>query len=95
MNPKDLLNDPNLVDIDKRKLQIILDLANKAPGRTPAELMPYLLSATSKATSMGASFNNEEVDLIIQLLKKDMSDGDKKKVDTVRQLMSTMNRTKK
>ena len=95
MNPNDLLNDPNLVNMDKRKLQIILELANKAPNMTPAQMMPYLLSATSKATSMGASFNNEEVDLIIQLLKKDMSDADQKRVDSVRQLMATMNKSKK
>lgn len=95
MNPNDLLNNPKLKNMDKRKLQIILSLVEESKGKKTSELMPYFMAASQKATAQGASFTKDETELIIELLKKDMSPQEKKKVDTVIQLMNSMSKNKK
>ena len=95
MNPNDLLTNPQLKNMDKRKLQIILSLLDESKGKNASELMPFILAASSKATSQGASFTNEEISLIINLLKQDMNPQEKKRIDSIVQLMNTMSKNKK
>ena len=47
------------------------------------EIMPYFLSITKKASAEGISFNDEETEVILSILKKKMSPADIKKIDMI------------
>ena len=57
--------------------------------------MPYFLSITKKASAEGISFNDEETEVILSILKKKMSPADIKKIDMIKNLTQMISRYQK
>mgnify|MGYP003378110292 CR=1 FL=1 len=66
------MNHPNLAGIDMSKLALLNSLAGQGVGKTPNELLPFLMSAVSKGKSKGMQFTSQEMERmerIIQMMK--------------------------
>ena len=85
MNPADLLNNPQLQNISPEKLALLMNLAqNNSPKETPQEMAESLKNASETAQN--------EREMIVELLKQNMSPQEQKKVDLLMQMMKNMKR---
>ncbi len=91
----DWLNNPILKDVSPEKLKLLMDLVTQSQKLTPKELIPFFLSASSKAASQGIVFTDPETDLILSVLKERMNDEEKKKIDTIKKLSKMIASKKK
>lgn len=83
MDPSFLLNNPQLNNISPEKLQFLMELANQEKGSSPKDMASALMSASATAKSKGVGFDSSEMDLIVEVLKQNMSDEEKKKADMI------------
>lgn len=82
----DWLNNPKLNNIDEKKLKLLVQLAEQAEKKEADKLLPFFLSVTKKANSMGITFNDDETDIILSVLKTRMSPDDIKKIELMKNL---------
>ncbi len=90
-----LRNNPELSKhISEDKLDMLGGLLNNSGNLTPEALIPFLLNSASNAANNGKDFTNAETELIINVLKKNMSPKDVQKIDMIRNIagMMTANR---
>ena len=91
MNPASvLLNNPDLSKLDPEKLKFLLELSTQNKSVSAKEMMSSLMSAKNSANERGLSFSNEEMTLIIEILKQHMNQEEKQKVDRILQLFENM-----
>ena len=83
MDPSILLNNPKLSSISPEKLNFLLDFAKKNENRTPKEMLPLFLAASSSARKQGLDFSSSETSLILELMKQNMTEEEKRKVDMI------------
>lgn len=96
MNNNDWMKSPNLKGISQEKLSLLTTLLSQAQNKSQNELIPFFLAATQKANSQGISFNENETDLILNVLKQNMSKEEQSKIDTIRNLSNmVVNKNKK
>ena len=55
----DWKNDPKLKEIDKTKLDMLQNLAEKGNGKSVSDMMPYLMSAAASEKEWTAFSQNE------------------------------------
>lgn len=67
-------NNPAVRKIDVRKLSVLMALVNQAEGKQINEMIPIIMSANNHLKAMGLAFTKDEVNLIFDILKKDMSE---------------------
>ena len=91
----EIKNNPALKNISKEKLDLLLSYVTEAEKLKQNEIMPYFLSITKKASAEGISFNDEETEVILSILKKKMSPADIKKIDMIKNLTQMISRSKK
>lgn len=91
------MNNPAFKDINPQKLLLLNQLLGQANSKSKEELIPFFIAASSKASSIGMSFNDDETDVIISVLTANMSEQDKSRVETIRKLskMLSQRQTKK
>ena len=90
MSEENLTNNPKLNGIDPAKLQMLMALANQGKGKGMNEMAPFMMAAMSQAQNSGMSFNNSEMDLIIEALKMGKSPEEQKQIDYVKNMASMM-----
>lgn len=88
MNNLDWINHPAMKNIDARKLAILVDLANEAEGKPADKALPLLIKANAKMKTLGLTFTQEETDLMVEILTKDMSPAEKQKLEVIKKLIS-------
>lgn len=81
------MNHPDLKNIDKEKLKILLDLADQTGSKKQNELIPFLLAASNKSRSNGVTFSEGEINVIIDVLKSGKSKEEIQKMDKIRTMM--------
>ncbi|MEE1516449.1 MAG: hypothetical protein UF228_02490 [Lachnospiraceae bacterium] len=91
----EIKNNPALKNISKEKLDLLLSYVTEAEKLKQNEIMPYFLSITKKASAEGISFNDEETEVILSILKKKMSPADIKKIDMIKNLTQMISRSQK
>lgn len=91
----EIKNNPALKNISKEKLDLLLSYVTEAEKLKQNEVMPYFLSITKKAQAQGISFNDEETEVILSILKKKMSPADIKKIDMIKNLTQMITRSAK
>lgn len=84
MTEEELLNNPNLKNIDKDKLNTLINLTSMAGSKSNNELLPFLLGTLSGGG--GVDFNDAETEIILEALKPNMSPKQIKKIETIRNL---------
>ena len=86
-------NDPAVRKIDIRKLSVLMALINQSAGKSFNEMIPDIIEANKNLTSMGLAFTNDEIRLIFDVLKTDMSDAELQQFNKLRSLMNLPNWT--
>ena len=80
-------NNPLLSGMDPLKLQFIMNFAQKEKPKNMKEAMPYLLANMNLAKKQNINFTNPEIQLIAEILSKDLPDSEKTKVNKIMSMM--------
>lgn len=84
------INNPAIKNIDAKKLAVLIELINEAEGKPLDKSLPILMKANTKLKSMNLSFSNDETNLILEVLTKDMSQADKQKFTSMKSMMENV-----
>lgn len=76
--------------ISPEKLNFLLQFANQQHSGNAREMASELTKAASAAKSSGIEFSDSERDLMIDILKQNMSDEERRKTDMILSLMKNM-----
>lgn len=82
-----LSNNPLLKGMDPQKLQFIMNFANKDKPANMKDAMPFLLANMNLAKRQNIHFSNPEIQLIAEILSKDLSPAEKAKVNRIMSMM--------
>ena len=80
-------NNPLLSGMDPLKLQFIMNFAQKDKPTNMKEAMPFLLANMNLAKKQNIHFTNPEIQLIAEILSKDLPDSEKSKVNKIMSMM--------
>ena len=80
-------NDPRLSKMDPQKLLMLQNLADQGLGKTPSELLPFIMGAASQGKNAGLNFKPDEISAIIDVLKIGKSPTEAAKLNRIVNLM--------
>ena len=86
MNNDDWKNDPRLNNISPEKLNILTNIISGAKGLSNEAIIPFFLKQTNEASSKGIIFSDSETELIIDVLKTNMTPEQIKRIDMVKKM---------
>lgn len=75
------------LNMSKEKQAFIRDFVKKDMPKQMSQAMPFLMTNIKAAKSQNISFSNEEVQLIAQILCKDLPPSEVAKVDKILKMM--------
>jgi hypothetical protein len=73
--------------MDPLKLQFIMNFAQKEKPKNMKEAMPFLLANMNLAKKQNINFTNPEIQLIAEILSKDLPASEKTKVNKIMSMM--------
>lgn len=82
-----LANNPLLNNMSPEKLQFLMSFANKQKPTDIKEMMPFLLSTMNSAKANNIQFTDPETELLVTILKQNMSNEEAAKADKIMKLM--------
>ena len=80
-------DNPKLAGMDRSKLDMLQQMAQQGAGKSPADLLPFIMNAASQGKNAGLNFNNNEINTIIEVLKMGKSPAEAAKLDRIVNLM--------
>ena len=80
-------DNPRLAGMDRGKLNLLQQMAQQGAGKSPSDLLPFIMNAASQGRNAGLNFNPQEINTIIEVLKTGKSPQEQAKLDKVVQLM--------
>lgn len=83
------MQDPSLIDIPIQKLQFLQTMLFESKNHTGKELFPFFMSLAMKAKKQNISFSQEEIELIIPVLKKFASEDEIRQMNQVIKLFQS------
>jgi len=83
-------DNPKLAGMDRSKLDMLQQMAQQSAGKSPSDLLPFIMNAAAKGKSAGLRFNPNEINTIIEVLKMGKSPQERAKLDQVVNLMKMM-----
>lgn len=83
-------DNPKLAGMDRSKLDMLQQMAQQGAGKSPSDLLPFIMNAAAKRKSAGLRFNPNEINTIIEVLKMGKSPQERAKLDQVVNLMKMM-----
>lgn len=83
----DWKNNPKLAGMDPQKLSMLQGLADQGLGKSPSELLPFIMGAASQGKNAGLNFSSNEISTIIEVLKMGKSPAEVAKLDRIVNLM--------
>lgn len=81
------LNNPMLQGMSPEKLEFILNFASKDKPTNMKDAMPFLMANMTQAKQQNIQFSKPEIQLIAQILTKDLSQTEKDKVNRIMSMM--------
>lgn len=84
---QNLINHPLLNGMDPEKLEFILNFAQKDKPTNMKDAMPFLLANMNLAKKKNIRFSNPEIQLIAEILTKDLPQNEKDKVNRIMSMM--------
>lgn len=81
---------PSLVNMDKRKKVVIMNLMNETNGKGLTDCMPAIMKANNTLRSQGIEFTAQENVVIMQLMTANMNAQEQKQFQMLQQMMSRM-----
>ncbi|MBQ8519295.1 MAG: hypothetical protein IJ455_06835 [Agathobacter sp.] len=82
-----LKDNPLLNGMDPEKLQFIMNFAQKDKPTNMKDAMPFLLANMNIAKKQNINFTHPEIQLIAEILSKDLSPSEKAKVNKIMSMM--------
>ena len=82
-----LLNNPLLKEMDPKKLEFIMNFAGKEKPANMRDAMPFLLANMNLAKKQNIHFSNPEIQLIAEILSKDLPPAEKNKINRIMSMM--------
>lgn len=86
-------NNPAFANLTPEKLQFLSNFANAKKPSKMQEMMPFLMASMNQAKKDNIQFTPSESDLLIELLKQNLSPEEAKKADMIVQLMKHSKRS--
>ena len=83
-------DNPKLAGMDRSKLDMLQQMAQQGAGKSPSDLLPFIMNAAAKGKSAGLRFNPNEINTIIEVLKMGKSPQERAKLDQVVNLMKML-----
>ncbi len=83
----DFWNNPLLKSMSPEKLQFLMNFASKDKPTEMKDMMPFLLSTMNTAKSKDIQFTDPETELLVSLLKQNMTEEEAAKADKIIRLM--------
>lgn len=83
MESNQWFNNDQLKGIDIQKMMLLQEMLGNTKGKTSNEMLPLLMAASKKANSKGLNFSKDEIKLIVNVLKKDMSPEEQAKTTKI------------
>lgn len=80
-------NNPLLNGMDPQKLQFIMNFAQKDKPTNMKDAMPFLLANMNLAKKQNINFTNPEIQLIAEILSKDLPAPEKTKINRIMSMM--------
>lgn len=87
MDPS-IFNNPAFSGMSPEKLQFLLAFAGKDKPKNMRDVMPFLLSNMKQAKEQNLDFTKPEVQIICELLCKDLPPAEQEKVKKIMSLLS-------
>jgi len=75
------MNHPAMKNLDPVKLELIKTAARQTQGKSGKTMAPVMMSLITGANKKGIRFTNEEVSLILDILKEGKSAEEKMQID--------------
>lgn len=82
-------NNPLLHNMAPEKLQFLMNFASSRKPTDIKEMMPFLLATMNSAKANNIQFTDPETELLITVLKQNMSEEEAAKADKIIQLMKS------
>ena len=83
------MNHPAMNNIDPIKLELIKTAAKQTHGKSGKNLAPVLMALITGANKKGIRFTNEEISLILEVLKEGKSAEEKQQIDQMIRMVSS------
>ncbi len=83
------MKDSRVASIPKEKLDFLQKMFFESKKLTQKELMPFLMALAGRAKKEKISFTQEEVDVILAVIKEHSTPEECKKIDQTLKLFST------
>ena len=82
-----LKNNPLLTGMDPEKIDFLLSFSQKEKPTNMKDAMPFLLANMNIAKNNNINFSKPEIQLIAELLSKNLSTAEKTKVNRIMSMM--------
>ena len=92
MDISDLLKQGNMGNISPEKLKFLMQFENQNHSGNAKEMASELSKAANNKKKEGIEFSENERDMMINILKQNMSEEERKKTDMILSLMKNMKR---
>ena len=83
-------DNPKLAKMDHSKLNMLQQMAQQGAGKSPSDLLPFIMNAAVQGKNAGLRFSSSEINTIIEVLKAGKSPQEQAKLDQVVRLMKMM-----
>lgn len=80
------MNDPAVANIDKAKLEFLQTLVFESQSLTKEQMLPFLMSVAKKGTDNHISFNDEEINTIVSVIRNYSTPEELAKIDKLMNL---------
>ena len=83
-----IFQNPAFANMSPEKMQFLLSFAGQSKPTNTKDIMPYLLANMKQAKSQNLDFTKPEVQLICELLSKDLPEEEQKRVQKLMALFA-------
>ena len=87
-NDSEWMNDPRIASIPKNKLDFLQKMFFESKNLSKKELMPFLMALAGRAKKEQITFESEEVDMILTVIKDNSSPEECQKIDRTLHMFS-------
>lgn len=86
----ELRHNPLFAGISPAKMLFLEQVFSELQKQTKDTMIPFFLAVTARADQLGIQFSDQETNLLLGELEKQLSPSEKKKIRTLRDTMKNM-----
>ena len=91
----DWLNDPALKDMDPIKKELFRKAASQLQGKSGNSMASTMMTLITSANKRGVRFTQEEISLILNIMKQGKTPKEKQQIDQMVQMVTNMSKMNK